>query len=125
MAEGDYEVGYKKPPVHTRFRKGVAPPRRRSKLPHELARLACRELDETVVVTVGGRRRRISKREAIIAKLVDRSTEADLGAIRLLFDIGAAAAAAADPPEAAPLAAADAAVVENLMVRLRQALAEE
>jgi hypothetical protein len=43
-------------------------------------------LDDTTTIEVKGRRRRVSKGEAIIAQLVDRSAAADPRALKLLLD---------------------------------------
>ena len=74
--QGEYRVGRGKPPLHTRFRKGRSGnprgPRRKDLPPLLLA-----ALNEPVTVDRDGRRRRISKREAIVAQLVDKSADAD------------------------------------------------
>jgi hypothetical protein len=44
-------------------------------------------LNETVVVTIDGRRRTIIKREAIITRMVDKSASADLRATKMLIDM--------------------------------------
>lgn len=86
-ASGDYEVGYRKPPLHTRFRKGRSGnPRGRPHASKNLGTLLNDALNEPVVVVEDGRRRRISKREAMIAQLVNRSAKADLRAIKIILD---------------------------------------
>jgi hypothetical protein len=67
MADGesDYKVGPSKPPLHTRFKKGQSGnPRGHS--PKNLATLLGDALNEKVYVTIDGRRRKITKREAIV-----------------------------------------------------------
>ena len=44
-------------------------------------------LDEPVFVTIDGERRQITKREAIVRQLVNKSTTADLRATKMLFDM--------------------------------------
>ena len=44
-------------------------------------------LDEPVFVTVDGRRRKFTKREAIIARMVDKSASADLRATKMAIDM--------------------------------------
>jgi hypothetical protein len=44
-------------------------------------------LNETVVVTIDGRRRKITKREAIVTQMVDKSASADLRATKMLIDM--------------------------------------
>jgi hypothetical protein len=84
----DYEVGYGKPPRHTRFRKGQSGnPRGRPRGSKNLPTLLTEALNERVIVAENGGRRRITKREAIITQLVNRSATADLRAMKILLDI--------------------------------------
>ena len=63
--EGEYEVGYGKPPPGRRFQKGQSGnprgPRGKS-----LPALLVAALNEPVFVTIDGKRSKITKREAII-----------------------------------------------------------
>jgi hypothetical protein len=86
--ERDYEVGYGKPPRHTRFRKGQSGnPRGRPKEAKNLATLLKEALNERVIVAENGGRRKITMREAIIRQLVKRSATADLRATKILLDL--------------------------------------
>src|SRR5438132_14225032 len=86
--ERDYEVGYGKPPRHTRFRKGQSGnPRGRPKESKNLATLLKEALNEPVIVAENGGRRKITMREAIIKQLVKRSATADLRATKILLDL--------------------------------------
>ena len=63
----DYEVGYGKPPRHTRFAKGRSGnPRGRAPGTKNLKTFLIDALNELVVVTENGGRRTISKGQAII-----------------------------------------------------------
>jgi hypothetical protein len=85
---GDYEVGYGKPPRHTRFAKGQSGnPRGRPRGAKNFTTLLEEALNEPVTVTENGGRRKVSKRQAIVTQLVNRSATADFRAIKLLFDI--------------------------------------
>ena len=85
---GEYEVGYGKPPRHSRFAKGQSGnPRGRPAGAKNLRTLLGDALNETVVVTENGGRRKVSKRQAIITQLVNRSATADFRAIKILLDI--------------------------------------
>jgi len=81
-------------------------------------------LNETVVVTIDGRRRTITKREAIVTQMVDKSASADLRATKMLIDmmkdVEHKAGDAAPPPEPRRLAAADKEVVQLFVARLRR-----
>ena len=127
----DYAVGYRKPPRHAGFQKGRSGnPKGRPKGAKNLATLVNQALDEKVMVTQDGRRRRITKREQVITQLVNKSAAADLRAIKQLTDIvqgfercreGSAAA----PSEPAQLTAPDREVVELFVARLRRQIAAE
>jgi len=59
--ETDYEVGYKKPPKETRFKKGQSGnPRGRPSATENLRMLLGKVLDETITLTENGRHRKIS-----------------------------------------------------------------
>ena len=121
-ADGEYRVGRGKPPLHTRFKKGQSG-NLRGPRPKNLPALLVAALDQPVMVTANGERRRITKREAVVAQLVDKSAGADLRATKMLLDILQdieKRAGAASPPEKSPFTAADEEVVENLLARLRR-----
>jgi hypothetical protein len=66
-----YEVGYRKPPRHTRFKKGQSGnPKGRPAGAKNLSTLLNEALNECVIVTENGGHRKITKREAIIKQLV-------------------------------------------------------
>jgi hypothetical protein len=84
--EGDYEVGYGKTPRHSRFVKGQSGnPRGRPPGAKNMKTLLNKALSEVVVVTENGGRRKLSKREAIVTQLVNRSAKADFKAIQILL----------------------------------------
>jgi uncharacterized protein DUF5681 len=78
----DYQLGPGRPPLHTRFKKGRSgnPGGRSAKT---LPALLAAALDETVSVTTNGRRRKFTKREAIVTRMVDTSASADLRATKM------------------------------------------
>jgi hypothetical protein len=86
--ECDYEVGYGKPPRHTRFQKGQSGnPQGRQKGSKNLTTLLGDALNEPVIVAENGGRQKITMREAIIKQLLKRSATADLRAIQILLDM--------------------------------------
>jgi hypothetical protein len=87
--ERDYEVGYGKPPRHTRFKSGQSGNPRGRPPPgaKNLSTLLTEALNEPVVIAEDGGRRKISKRQAIIKQLVNRSAKGDWRAVKLLLDI--------------------------------------
>jgi hypothetical protein len=118
--KADYAVGYKKPPLHTRFSKGN--PGGRPRAARNLKTLLAEALEKRITVAgEDGKRRKISRRELGIARLADRFAEGDRHAIKLLLDL-ALELERRPPPEPAerpPLDDADRIVIENLLARLR------
>src|SRR5260370_18918489 len=84
--ERDYECGYGKQPRHTRFEPGRSGNARgRPPGAKNMKTLLSKALNELVVITEPGGRRKISKREAIVTQLVNRSAKADYKAIQILL----------------------------------------
>ena len=116
-----YEVGYGKPPCQTRFKKGHSGnPKGRTAGTKNLSTLLSEALNERVVVTQNGRRRKITKRKAIVTQLVNRSASADLPALKLVFDMVRDTEKRMDSaaPETASLSAEDEKVIAQLKARL-------
>lgn len=87
-SETEYSVGYKKPPRPSRFNKGKSGnPGGRPVGSRNLRTLFEDALDETVIVSENGRRRVISKREAISKQLVNKAASGDARSIKLLVDL--------------------------------------
>jgi hypothetical protein len=115
----DYEVGYGKPPRNTQFKKGQSGnPRGRPSASKNLATLVSVALNEPVIVVENGGRRKITKREAIIKQLVNRSTKADWRAIKILLDIVREIEGRVEPETAeSSFSAADEKVIEQIKAR--------
>ena len=116
----DYEVGYGKPPRDTRFKEGQSGnPRGRPPGLKNLKTLLSEALNEPVVVAENGGHRKITKRQAIITQLVNRSATADLRAIKILLDMLRDIESQTEPasPETAAFTAADEKVIEQLRAR--------
>ena len=96
---GDYEVGYARPPVATRFPPGRSGnPRGRPKGAKSVGQVLRAALSRRVVIHENGRAKRIRLQEAIIQGLVHDAARRNLNATKLLFalmdrygDIGVAA----------------------------------
>ena len=117
----DYEIGYKKPPVTTRFKKGNrANPRGRPRGSKNLATLLERALDAAADADAGAKPGRLTKRELVVARLVERSAGADFAATKLLFELlrRTDSAAVAQPSESADFTQDDEEVLERLKERL-------
>ena len=118
--EGGHEVGYRKPPRHTRFTKGQSGnPRGRRPGTKNLKTLLSDALNEFVIVSENGGRRKITKREAIVTQLVNRSASADFRAIKILLDMMRDIEGQTEPasPETSPFSEADEKVIEQLRAR--------
>jgi len=124
----DYEIGYGKPPRHTRFKPGQSGnPRGRPSGSKNLKTLLSDALNEPVVIADNGGRRRVSKREAIVAQLVNRSATADWRAVKILLDILCDLEGQTDPAssETSAFTAADEKVIEQLRARFLKAKADD
>ena len=87
-APRDYQIGYKKPPAATRFKKGNrANPHGRPRGSKNLATLLERALDAAADADASEPHGRLTKRELVVARLVERSAGADLAATKLLFEL--------------------------------------
>ena len=79
-------------------------------------------------MTIDGRRRKITKREAIVTQMVKKSTSADLRATKMLIDMlkGVEQKAGVAAPQSEPrFTGADEQVVEQLVERIRQQVLQE
>ena len=122
--EGDHEVGYRKPPRHTRFTKGQSGnPRGRPPGAKNLKTLLSDALNEFVIISENGGRRKITKREAIVTQLVNRSASADFRAIKILLDMVRDIESQTEPvsAETSPFNEADEKVIEQLKARFSKA----
>ena len=121
--KADYKVGYKKPPLHSRFQKGQSGnPRGRPRGSKNFSTLLTDALNEPVVVTEDGRRRKISKRELGFKQLANKFAMAEAQATKMLLGLmleRERLMAAAPPAERLSLGTADEKVIDNLLKRLR------
>ena len=86
--ESNYEVGFQRPPRHTQFRKGTSGnPKGRPREAKNLAAVLEEALAEKVAIVENGRRRKITKRSAMIKQLVNKAASGDLRASRQLTDL--------------------------------------
>ena len=115
-----HEVGFGKPPKQGQFRKGVSGnPKGRPKGSRNLATVLARALREKVVVNENGRRRTMSKLDAAVAQLVNKSASGDLVALRQLMALADSFETQATESQERNLSEADAKVVQNLLKRMR------
>jgi hypothetical protein len=85
--EREYEVGYGKPPEHTRFQKGQSgnPRGRPKKCSKNFATAFSETLNETVSITENGRRRKITKLEALAKQVINGAVKGEPNATQTLL----------------------------------------
>lgn len=82
-----YEVGYGKPPKHTRFKAGQSGnPNGRKKGTKDTRILLNDALSEKVTLKENGKTFTCSKRQAIIMRLINQALLGDMRAIKLILD---------------------------------------
>jgi len=127
--DGDrnYEVGYGKPPAKSRFRKGLSGnPKGRPQGSKNLSTLLDDALNEPVVVTENGKRRRITKREAVLKQLVNKAASGNPRAIQLLLgDMRLVEGREQDSTQGVLFDEADREVIRQLYQRFRAAGQQE
>jgi Family of unknown function (DUF5681) len=88
VGDREYAVGKGKPPRRTRFRKGQSGnPTGRRKGSVNMATLLERALNERVAVTENGKRKTITKLEAMLKQLANKAASGDTRVIRLLMPL--------------------------------------
>ncbi|WP_165978839.1 DUF5681 domain-containing protein [Antarcticimicrobium luteum] len=84
----DYEVGYGKPPRHTRFKKGQSGnPKGRPKGAKGLNASLKRELESQITIREGNREVRVSKAEAMAKRLATSALQGNMKALLALLKI--------------------------------------
>lgn len=112
--DGDYTVGYCRPPEDTRFKPGQSGNRAgRPKKSKNIDLLIKAELEKTVPLTGDGRAKRITKLDALVMQLVNRAVKGDPKALQFIF---AHLAKHRDVEPFAPTDADDAALLAALVV---------
>jgi hypothetical protein len=102
--DADDGIGYGRPPKHTRFRPGQSGnPKGRPSGVHNIATDILEEMREQIIVTEGGRTRRMSKQKAMVKSLLAKALKGDVRAVIVLLkkldDIEHAARGRTDPDE--------------------------
>lgn len=120
------EVGHGRPPKHSRFKKGASGnPKGRPKGKRNLATVLQATLKERVVVNENGVRRTVTKLDAAVKQLVNKSAEGDLPALRLLAALASSAEEPALSINTAQDSDADQKVMEGVRMRIESCLKGE
>jgi hypothetical protein len=70
----EYQVGYGRPPQHTRFPKGQSGnPKGRPKGSRALASIWLRAMNEKITINENGQRRRITRQQAAVKQLANKA----------------------------------------------------
>ncbi len=86
--DGGYEIGYAKPPQHTRFKPGRSGnPKGRPKGLRNFKTDIQEVLSTPIDATIGGKKRKISSQFATLLKLVRRALDGDVRALGLLLSL--------------------------------------
>jgi hypothetical protein len=85
---GDKTVGYKRPPLRTRFQPGVSGnPRGRQKGVRNFAADVKRTLEISVTLTENGKSKRVSTQEALILRLRQKALKGDARALETVLSL--------------------------------------
>ena len=88
MTDKDNSVGYKRPPRHTRFKKGKSGnPRGRPGGSLNLGSKLEKAASALVTVTESGKRKTLSKVDVALRRLVNNAAEGDRQALKLLVQL--------------------------------------
>lgn len=114
-----YEIGFGKPPKHSRFRKGLSGnPKGRPRGKRNLATVLERTLQEKIVINENGERRTVTKLEAAVKQLVNKAAAGDLAALRQLTALAGSAVAQGVETATNQLDGADLEVMQGVLKRL-------
>jgi Family of unknown function (DUF5681) len=118
-----HEIGYRRPPKQTQFVKGQSGnPKGRPKGSRNFATVFQAELKRRVAVTEDGKRKKITKREAVAKQLVNKAAAGDPKAIPVLLDeMRPYETDAAGASRAEMMSPEDQAVMESITRRIREA----
>jgi hypothetical protein len=116
--EPTYKVGKGKPPLHTRFKKGVCPnPLGRPKGARSLKTELLEELGEQVPLTEGGKRRHYSKQRIVLKRLTLQAMQGNVQAAGKVFDLLMKVGGADHEPETDELSLEDEEILRALLER--------
>src|SRR5215468_827165 len=99
-AAPEYEIGYGRPPAHTRFKPGHRGCGGRPKKQRNVRNVLKNTLDERITIREGKRTRSVSKLDAIILRLVNDAASGNAKAQSNLITLMRSQGLIEQPPEA-------------------------
>ena len=83
-----YEIGYRRPPVNNQFKKGKSGnPNGRPKGSKNFLTLLEQELEQTIVVNENGKKKTISRMQAMVKRMVADALQGNLKSLLALVEI--------------------------------------
>lgn len=123
MADREYDVGYRRPPKATQFKKGESGnPKGRPKGSRGLEKVVMEELKAKITVNENGQSKRVRKVEAIAKQMVNKAITGDPKAISLVIGVSNRhddKLAAKDVPILETLPEEDQHVMQSLLARMK------
>ena len=120
-----YEIGYRRPPASGQFKKGASGnPKGRPKGSRNFLTLLDKELAQKIVVTENGRKKSISRLQAMVKRMVAGALQGEPKAVLTLVDI-LRRSGGIEPPEVEGLLPADYEQVLEAYVQSRGAGAKK
>jgi hypothetical protein len=121
ISREDYEVGYGKPPKHTRFKEGHSGNSRgRPRGTKNLKTDLMEELSERISVSEGGKPKKLSKQRALVKSLTAKAIKGDARAISILVNLMVRVLALVEEEREVDLISEDdMAILENFIARQR------
>lgn len=117
---GESEVGYKKPPKHTRFKKGRSGnPKGRAKGKRNIKTDLAEELSGTIRLTEGGAQRQVTRQRALVKAMLARAIQGDVKFASFILNLAAELheANAETPQETYELSKEDDAILDGFFGR--------
>lgn len=88
MADQEYEVGYRRPPKQTQFKKGQSGnPKGRPKGARGLDTMLMEELKAKIIVSENGRSKKLKKAEVLVKQVMNKALSGDHRAIAQVISI--------------------------------------
>lgn len=118
QAEGDYEVGYGRPPKHSQFKKGYPSPNPAGRAPGSkgLKTIYYEAFDQQkVTLNFAGKKKKASKKEAGMHMLAQKASTGDLKAIAMMLQLDEKLGFTAEAQPGQEVAAHHLATLENLI----------